>query len=65
LKGAKNAWGGKDRDEIVLNYTIDYEYTDYDPNNNWAAVQRHKIVKSADTLVMRDRQTKLETFVVK
>lgn len=65
-KSAKNAWGGKDRDEIALNYTIDYEYMDYvNENGEWKTVQRHKIVKSADTLVMRDRQTKLETFVVK
>lgn len=56
--GAQKAWGNKDRDELVLNYTITYNYTD-------GGQARYKTLKSSDTLVMRDRQEKLETFSLK
>jgi hypothetical protein len=46
-KGEKNSWGAKDRDAIYLNYQV--EHTDMR-------------VSSADTLVLRDRGVKMETF---
>ena len=54
-KAAKQAWGGKDRDQITLSYTLTYNYTD-------GGVKKYKTIKSNDILVMRDRQAKLETF---
>jgi len=64
--GAIKAWGDKDRDAMALNYTIDYAYTDYvDQAGTPVAVTRHKIIKSEDNLVMRDRQEKFETFSTK
>ncbi|ADY53106.1 hypothetical protein Pedsa_2562 [Pseudopedobacter saltans DSM 12145] len=46
-KGEKNSWGAKDRDALYLNYQIDL------PTRN---------ITSTDTLVMRDRGVKMETF---
>jgi hypothetical protein len=46
-KGEKNSWGAKDRDALYLNYEID-------------RADRH--ITSTDTLVMRDRGVKMETF---
>ena len=64
--GAIKAWGAKDRDAMALNYTIDYTFTDYvDQAGTPVAVTRHKILKSEDNLVMRDRQEKLEPFTLK
>ena len=64
--GAIKAWGAKDRDAMALNYTIDYTFTDYvDQAGTPVAVTRHKILKSEDNLVMRDRQEKLELFTLK
>jgi hypothetical protein len=54
-KAAKQAWGGKDRDQITLSYTITFNYTD-------GGVKKFKTIKANDILVMRDRQAKLETF---
>ena len=56
--GAKQAWGGKDRDQLTLNYTLTYNYTDGEQ-------ACYKTYQSNDILVMRDRQSKLETFTVK
>lgn len=49
-KGDKNSWGNKDRDVLYLEYEIDM-------------AEMH--VSTKDTLVMRDRGTKMETFNVK
>ncbi len=46
-KGDKNSLGNKDRDVLYLDYTIDYGVVRYDVN---------------DTLVVRSRDVKLETF---
>ncbi len=46
-KGEKNSWGATDRDAIYLNYQV--EHTDMRVN-------------STDTLVLRDRGVKMETF---
>jgi hypothetical protein len=46
-KGEKNSWGNKDRDAIYLNYTID---------------MAGKTYATKDTLVVRDRGIKMETF---
>jgi hypothetical protein len=55
-QGAKKAWGDKDRDLLVLNYQVKYNY-DYSPS-----VMHYKTYESADSLVMRDRESKHETF---
>ena len=54
-QGAKKAWGDKDRDQLTLNYTLTYNYTD----KGQACYQTYK---SNDILVMRDRESKFETF---
>ncbi|PWG81321.1 DUF5627 domain-containing protein [Pararcticibacter amylolyticus] len=46
-RGEKNSWGAKDRDALYLQYEVDL-------------TNMH--VSSADTLVMRDRGVKMETF---
>ena len=46
-RGEKNSWGNKDRDALYLNYQVELS----DVN-----------VTSADTLVMRDRGVKMESF---
>lgn len=57
-KGAKKAWGDQDRDQITLNY----EYTiNYTANALTGQTGTYK-VKREETMVMRDRQSKFETF---
>jgi len=46
-KGEKNSWGAKDRDAIYLNYQVEH------PDMR---------VNGTDTLVLRDRGVKMETF---
>ncbi|RVT74890.1 DUF1735 domain-containing protein [Flavobacterium sufflavum] len=46
-RGEKNSWGSKDRDALYLNYTVNL------PSFN---------VATNDTLVLRDRGVKVETF---
>jgi len=46
-KGEKNSWGNKDRDVLYLDYTINFGGT---------------VCQTKDTLVVRDRGTKMETF---
>ncbi len=46
-RGEKNSWGNKDRDALYLNYQVDLG---------------DRTVTSVDTLVMRDRGVKAETF---
>jgi hypothetical protein len=55
-QGAKKAWGDKDRDLLVLNYEVKYNY-DYSPS-----VMHYKTYECVDSLVMRDRESKKETF---
>lgn len=49
-KGDKNSWGNVDRDVLYLDYTIE---------------MAQMSVATKDTLVMRDRGVKMETFTVK
>ncbi|MDR0542244.1 MAG: DUF5627 domain-containing protein [Dysgonamonadaceae bacterium] len=49
-KGDKNSWGDKDRDVLYLQYNVDV-----------AGTQQYS---TADTLVVRDRGVKMETFEV-
>ena len=46
-KGEKNSWGNQDRDALYLNYQVDLN---------------DRTVSAVDTLVMRDRGVKAETF---
>lgn len=46
-RGEKNSWGNTDRDALYLNYQVDLN---------------DRVVTSVDTLVMRDRGVKAETF---
>ena len=56
--GARQAWGGKDRDLLKLNYTVTYHYQ----TNGTTAYKKYT---STDELIMRDRQAnKLEDFTI-
>ncbi len=57
-QGAKKAWGDKDRDQITLNYEYSIPYT-LNAITGQTAVYK---VKREETMVMRDRQNKFETF---
>lgn len=46
-RGEKNSWGSQDRDALYLNYQVDLD---------------DRTVSTLDTLVMRDRGVKAETF---
>ncbi|MNK12315.1 hypothetical protein D3C87_303740 [compost metagenome] len=48
-RGEKNSWGNQDRDALYLNYQVDLN---------------DRTVTSVDTLVMRDRGVKAETFLL-
>ena len=60
VKGEKNSWGNKDRDALYLNYEISYEVETGQPGlppdiqTVW--------YNTVDTLVIRDRGIKPETF---
>ena len=56
-QGEKKAWGDKDRDQLKLEYEVTYNY-----ESNGKPVT--KSIKTTETLVMRDRQSKLETFML-
>ncbi len=56
--GATKAWGDKDRDQIKVNYEYEIPYVSNQITN---AVSYYK-VKREETMVMRDRQSKFETF---
>lgn len=47
--GAKNSWGGKDRDAIYLSYKVDSQ-------------SKNLHIQTADTLVLRDRGVTMQTF---
>ncbi|MCH4183690.1 MAG: DUF5627 domain-containing protein [Prevotella sp.] len=55
-QGAKKAWGDKDRDLLVLNYNVKYNY-EYSPS-----ISHFKIFECTDSLIMRNRESKFETF---
>lgn len=57
-QAAKKAWGDKDRDQITLNYEYSIPYT-LNALTGQTAVYK---VKRQETMVMRDRQSKFETF---
>lgn len=57
-KAEKKAWGDKDRDRLTLNYEYAIEYT-VDEQAGTKAVYK---VATSETMVMRDRQNKLEEF---
>ncbi len=54
-KGALQAWGDTDRDLLSLSYTVKYNYTD-------DGRPRYKTIKTTEELIMRDRQSKFQTF---
>lgn len=56
--GATKAWGNKDRDMIELNYSYTIPYV---VNEMTGATAEYK-VNVTETLVARDRQSRLETF---
>lgn len=57
-KGAKKAWGDKDRDDIKLNYTYRIEYTSDLQNNTKSYIA----VSCDEEMVLRDRENKFEEF---
>lgn len=57
-QAAKKAWGDKDRDQLVLNYKVRYNYTDN-------GTQKYKTYECKDTLVMQSRLSKKELFTTK
>lgn len=56
-KGAKKAWGDKDRDQMTLDYTLTYTYTD-------KGVNHVKKYTCKDILVFRDHQNAYTLFNV-
>lgn len=61
-EGAKKAWNDKDRDLLDLDYTVTFKYA-YNTVDN--TEQRTYTITSKESLIMRDRQSKFETFNVK
>lgn len=57
-QAATKAWGNKDRDQLTLQYQVDFSYES-------AGTTVTTIRQTTETLVMRDRQSKLEDFTVK
>lgn len=56
-KSEKKAWGDKDRDGLYLEYNINYSY-----QQAAGGALLNKSYACKDTLVARDRESKLETF---
>lgn len=56
--GAEKAWGDKDRDQLTLQYEVTYTYES-------AGQQVTTTRSTTETLVMRDRQSKLTDFTTK
>ncbi|MDL2247676.1 DUF5627 domain-containing protein [Bacteroides sp. OttesenSCG-928-J23] len=59
-QAAKKAWGDKDRDLLELSYELTYYYTQKD-----GGPTLYKKYTCEDTLIARDRGSKLETFTPK
>ena len=57
-QAAKKAWGDKDRDQLTLQYQVDFSYIS-------AGTTTITTRQTTETLIMRDRQSKLEDFSVK
>lgn len=58
FEGAKKAWNNADHDQITLDYTVTYHYTD-------DGRPRYKTFKSKDVLVMKTRENRREDFAYK
>lgn len=56
--GAKRAWNDTDRDLIDLTYDATFKY-------NYGTEARYKKISTKESLIMRDRQSKFETFNIK
>jgi len=56
--GEKLSWGQKDRDALYLDYNVKYKVTT-------GGVDQNVSYSTKDTLVLRDRDVKLETFIPK
>ena len=56
--GAKKAWNDTDRDLIDLTYDATFKY-------NYGTEARYKKISTKESLIMRDRQSKFETFNIK
>ncbi|MBQ7239707.1 MAG: DUF1735 domain-containing protein [Bacteroidales bacterium] len=57
-KAAKKAWGQKDRDQLTLQYEVSFSYES-------AGQPVTTTRRTQETLIMRDRQSKYETFSTK
>ena len=58
-EGEKKSWGSKDRDALYLDYTVSFDVEAKNPAENETLSYATK-----DTLVMRDRGVRMETFEV-
>lgn len=61
-KGEKNSWGNKDRNALYLGYQLVYEVETTYPKLHLPTVVNKYTVNTTDTLVVRDRGVKMETF---
>jgi len=57
--GEKKSWGNKDRDVLYLSYVVEYDVEMTGVKYNSTQAVKYT---TADTLVMRDRVAKMETF---
>ena len=57
-QAAKKAWGDQDRDQLTLDYEVSFTYES-------AGEKVTTSRKTTETLIMRDRQSKLEDFTTK
>ncbi|MGC4232839.1 MAG: DUF5627 domain-containing protein [Niabella sp.] len=59
-KGEKKSWGNKDRDALYLDYQVNYSGITVGTGTNAKIISGN--IATKDTLVMRDRAVKMETF---
>ncbi|GHT13570.1 hypothetical protein FACS189426_18650 [Bacteroidia bacterium] len=64
-KGEKNSWGNKDRDALYLDYEVGYEVEIRYPKAGLPTNNQVVKYNTTDTLVVRDRGVKPETFTPK
>ncbi|MDR0699967.1 MAG: DUF5627 domain-containing protein [Tannerella sp.] len=62
VKGEKKSWGDKDRDALYLNYEVGYNVETSYPNAGLPTDIQTVKYSTVDTLVIRDRGIKPETF---
>jgi hypothetical protein len=62
IKGEKKSWGNEDRDALYLNYEVSYSVETQYPETGQSDIQTVKY-NTVDTLVIRDRGIKPETFI--